>query len=277
MKVRHAMGTAAMNATRATKRRSGFAVVATSIVLPLVAACGPEPFARGYVDVASGGGDQPTCTDWNDYDDEWHRCHWDEPAIVWCNAPDAGPVYVPRADAGAGAVASSDSGRSNAGNSDGASSGTVESGASSTDGATPSSDSGAMSSVESGNTGVAADGGSSVQGGPAAPCTVSATCAPGTSCVMGSCLACPGGICSCQRDDDCPANQICDHTSGSCAQPPPACSALTTEAACVARANCIPLYGGMNCTNNLGNACHSGEANCTCATYSFAACIARGP
>jgi hypothetical protein len=133
-----------------------------------------------------------------------------------------------------------------------------------------------MSSVESGNTGIAADGGSSVQGGPVIPCTVSATCAPGTSCVMGSCLTCAGGICSCLRDDDCSANQICDHVSGSCTQPPPACSALTTEAACVARANCIPIYGGMNCTNNLGNACHSGEANCTCATYSFAACIPRG-
>jgi len=274
MKFRHAIGKATIDATRATRPLSGFAVVATSIVLPLVAACDAEPFGGGYVDVTSGGWDQPTCTDWNNYDDEWHRCHRDEPAIVWCNAPDAGAVYFPRADAGASAVASSDSGGAT-GNGDGRQNGTGESGASSADGATPSSDSGAMSSVESGNT-AAADGGSAVEGGLVTPCTVSATCAQGSSCVMGSCLTCAGGICSCQRDDDCSANQICDHVSGSCTQPPPACTALTTEAACVARANCIPVYGGMNCTNNLGNACHSGEANCTCATYSFAACVARG-
>jgi hypothetical protein len=248
-----------VDSIRATRAQSAIAAAASSAVL-LLAACGPSPLAHGYVEVTqTGGQDKPSCTDWNDYDDDWHRCHQDEPGIVWCNAPDASAGSYALPDAGASAAASVDG-----------SGGTV------TDGATSSSDS--VASGETGATGDAgaADGGSSGQAGPVNPCTVSATCAAGSSCVMGSCRPCSGGICICQRDDECPANQICDHSAGTCSQPPPSCSALTTEGECIARANCIPIYGGMSCTNNLGNACQSGEANCTCATYSFATCVARG-
>ena len=83
------------------------------------------------------------------------------------------------------------------------------------------------------------------------------------------------GAITCQRDDDCAGGQICDHDVATCTTPPPTCGQLTTEAACAARADCTPFYGGMTCTNDVGSACHSGEANCTCATYSFAACVAR--
>jgi hypothetical protein len=31
----------------------------------------------------------------------------------------------------------------------------------------------------------------------------------------------------------------------------------------------------MMCTNAMGSPCQSGEANCTCATYAFAACVNR--
>jgi hypothetical protein len=223
-----------VDSIRATRAQSAIAAAASSAVL-LLAACGPSPLAHGYVEVTqTGGQDKPSCTDWNDYDDDWHRCHQDEPGIVWCNAPDASAGSYALPDAGASAAASVDG-----------SGGTV------TDGATSSSDS--VASGETGATGDAgaADGGSSGQAGPVNPCTVSATCAAGSSCVMGSCRPCSGGICICQRDDECPANQICDHSAGTCSQPPPSCSALTTEGECIARANCIP-------------------------TYSFATCVARG-
>jgi hypothetical protein len=45
---------------------------------------------------------------------------------------------------------------------------------------------------------------------------------------------------------------------------PPACSTLTTEAACKARSDCDAVYTGMNCTcDNNG---------CTCATETFSHC-----
>jgi hypothetical protein len=106
---------------------------------------------------------------------------------------------------------------------------------------------------------------------------VGSTCPAGDACVAGACQPCAGGVCVCLRDDDCAASQVCDHTAGTCTAPPPACTALTTEADCTARADCTPIYGGMSCTNDAGDICHSGEANCTCATYSFAACVARSP
>ena len=122
---------------------------------------------------------------------------------------------------------------------------------------------------------VSADAGHATDVAGASSCVVGTTCPQGTSCVTGSCQACPGGVCTCQRDDDCSASQICDHDTATCTAPPPVCTALTTEAACSARVDCTPIYGGMSCTNNVGSPCHSGEANCTCATYSFAACVAR--
>jgi hypothetical protein len=176
---------------------------------------------------------------------------------------DAGPTYVATGDAGSTYVAPPGSGTTV----------TPDAGeASSADGGTG--DQGTMATADSGTPSRASDAAPPI---PPISCTVGATCPAGNDCVAGSCQPCVGGVCECQRDDDCPANQICDHTAGSCAQPPPACTALTTETACVARADCTPIYGGMSCTNSAGDACQSGEANCTCATYAFAACIARSP
>jgi hypothetical protein len=192
---------------------------------------------------------EPPCTKWGAYDSNWHRCHWGEPGITWCDAP---PGYVETPDAGSSYVAMPDAGET-----------------SSTDDAAG--DAGAPASADSGTSTHASDA------GQPSTCTVGATCPAGSACVAGSCQACSNGVCECQRDDDCPASQICDHTVGTCAEPPPPCTALVTEAACVARPDCTPIYGGMSCTNAAGDVCQSGEANCTCATYSFAACIARSP
>jgi len=229
---------------------------------------------------------EPNCTDWNAYDPDWHRCHWGERGINWCNAPLG---YTETVDAGSTGTGTSGSGTSTTADAgetaspDGAT-GSGGSGATADSGTASSSTGTASSGTGTGAGGAGGAGGadaSSTMGagdiGQAITCTVGATCPAGNDCVSGSCQPCVGGVCACQRDDDCPANQICDHTAGTCTQPPPACTALTTEAACVARADCIPIYGGMSCTNSAGDACQSGEANCTCATYAFAACIARSP
>lgn len=46
--------------------------------------------------------------------------------------------------------------------------------------------------------------------------------------------------------------------------PPPACSTLTVEADCVARADCDPIYTGSDCTCDRNG--------CTCKTEVFASC-----
>ncbi len=241
----------------------------------------------GYVVPASEPTTQPDCTDWYAYDEPWHRRHCDDPGWVWCNAPGAGTGSTASSDAGANGVAAADTGATPTATPDGALASSLDSGAPSSSGSSSGNDSGAAgngptsdaSSLADAGGATIEDGGASGQAGDGAPvgaCTDSTTCAVGTSCVAGLCQPCSGGVCVCQRDDDCPASQICDHAAGTCAAPPPACTALTTEAACTARADCSPIYGGMMCTNDAGSECHSGEANCTCVTYSFAACVARG-
>jgi hypothetical protein len=239
---------------------------------------------------------EPRCTDWNNYSGYWHRCHWGEPGINWCNPP-AGYVTTSGAGSGsasgstagsggsatadAGGVSSTGSAGGDAGSSATADSGSLSDGASVGTGAggdaggggnSGSGESGASGSGTMGSTGSSGD-----SGAEALSCTVGATCPAGDACVAGTCQPCAGGVCVCLRDDDCPASQVCDHTVGTCTAAPPACTALTTEANCTARADCTPVYGGMSCTNTAGDICQSGEANCTCATYSFAACVARTP
>jgi hypothetical protein len=106
-------------------------------------------------------------------------------------------------------------------------------------------------------------------------CMTTATCPAGSQCASGVCEPCVGGVCTCRRDTDCSNEEICNHNNGTCELAPPTCVMLTVEADCVARADCRPIYAGMNCTNAQGTTCQSGEANCTCATYSFAACVDR--
>ena len=100
-----------------------------------------------------------------------------------------------------------------------------------------------------------------------------------------------GGDCAgfdaqeCSRHDDCVAQHAsdwsacpdfdpsCDFSAGhfmSCAAeaaaPPPACTTLG-EAACVARADCAPLYAGSDCTCTA--------SGCTCDTWTFDTCHSR--
>jgi hypothetical protein len=223
------------------------------------------------------------CKDWYAYDWDWHRCHWREP-IIWCNEPsgidyDAATIVV--GDSGGSGGNASDSGlasgNGSSGSADGSSGSSSSTGAGLGDGGPGSAGGeGGTSGSESAD---ASDGGSSngSDGSGVIACDTSVTCPLGTSCVAGTCQTCSDAGCVCQRDDDCPSPQVCDHSSATCTSPPPACTTLTSEAACSARADCTPVYGGMNCTNSAGSTCHSGEADCTCATYSFAVCTPRSP
>ena len=53
---------------------------------------------------------------------------------------------------------------------------------------------------------------------------------------------------------------------------PLACPAITDEAECLARPDCSAFYEGIDCTNPSGTACHSGDADCTCASFEFSSC-----
>jgi hypothetical protein len=232
---------------------------------------------------------EPACTNWNAYSEEWHRRHCDV-AIRWCDTGHGGSTGAAGSSGAAGTK-----GTSGAGGTTGGTTGSTGTGAAAgTSGTAGSNGSAGSTNGTGGGTGSAGSGGASVDsgvvmdGGHAAPdaghatdgkgttsCLVSATCPQGTSCVTGSCQACAGGVCACQRDDDCSSSQVCNHDKGACTTPPPACTVLTAEAACSARVDCAPIYGGMSCTNAVGSPCHSGEANCTCEMYSFAACVGR--
>lgn len=135
-------------------------------------------------------------------------------------------------------------------------------------------DSGSGSAADSGRALDSGSGGGA-DAGTGAACTDSATCPSGQQCSSRTCQPCARGICACQRDNDCPRGEICNHQMGVCGAAPPTCADLRTEPACAARADCRPIYAGMHCTNDRGSECHSGEANCTCATYEFAVCANR--
>jgi hypothetical protein len=76
----------------------------------------------------------------------------------------------------------------------------------------------------------------------------------------------------CTSDPDCGHGYICS-ADGRCVLP--ACGNLHTEADCLARQDCIPIYAGMHCVDPQGRMCVPGDMNCTCATYSFAVCAAH--
>jgi len=258
---------------------------------------------------------RPACTEWDTYDADWHRRHCDDPIHwcnvpdtigtsgggttgttggAGSKGSATGAAGVAGSTGAGGAAGSADSkgstagaagvgGSTGCGGAAGGAGSTGGGGAAGTGagGKVTTRDAGVSEADTGASVGSALDGGYAIadaghpMGGEGA-CVVGASCPQaGTSCVTGLCQTCPGGSCSCQRDDDCSAMQICDHDTATCKSPPPACTALTTEATCSARVDCTPFYGGMSCTNNVGSPCHSGEANCTCATYSFAACVAR--
>jgi len=53
---------------------------------------------------------------------------------------------------------------------------------------------------------------------------------------------------------------------------PPVCGHVNDETDCLSRSDCLASYDGINCTHPDGTACHTGDTNCTCQSYVFAAC-----
>ena len=59
---------------------------------------------------------------------------------------------------------------------------------------------------------------------------------------------------------------------------PPVCASVNDETDCLARtADCQAVYAGQDCTTTDGTACVSGDAGCTCATFSFDHCTDKTP
>ncbi|HEY3802532.1 MAG TPA: hypothetical protein VGL61_07980 [Kofleriaceae bacterium] len=56
----------------------------------------------------------------------------------------------------------------------------------------------------------------------------------------------------------------------------PACGNINDEQDCLNRANdCTAVYTGIDCTNSSGQSCTSGDAGCTCQSFSFDHCSAN--
>jgi hypothetical protein len=94
-----------------------------------------------------------------------------------------------------------------------------------------------------------------------ATCTHDGQCGAGFHCSTrdGDCLPPPG----CDDGEVCPA--VC---GGVCVPdgipPPPTCYAIESEATCIARADCEPVY--------VGSDCHCDAGGCGCDSHTFAEC-----
>jgi hypothetical protein len=108
---------------------------------------------------------------------------------------------------------------------------------------------------------------------PPQPCETDEECAAG-------CYCSSEGVCEesnwCFGNQDCAEGFVCNLT-GTCVpaeEPPPppvTCEDLGDEA-CVADEACSPVYRGVNCTSETGDACTSESANCSCESFAFDSC-----
>ena len=104
------------------------------------------------------------------------------------------------------------------------------------------------------------------------------TCMPGTD-PAGACtgdLTCTTGAPKC-AEGEVPLIAAGCYT-GACraiaaCEAAPTCKALSHENDCISRnADCSTVYNGHGCTTPDGSACHTGDANCTCTSFTFASC-----
>jgi hypothetical protein len=105
------------------------------------------------------------------------------------------------------------------------------------------------------------------------------TCLPGQN-PAGTCAGDVSATCS-TAEPQCPTGQvpllIDSCWNGNCVayascNLPPVCSHINDEMDCLNRSDCSGIYDGIACTKPDGSACHSGDTNCTCQSYVFAAC-----
>jgi hypothetical protein len=117
-------------------------------------------------------------------------------------------------------------------------------------------------------------------GTPSEGCQANADCPQGSFCELVS------GVCvytgSCQQDADCGDGLTCDEEVGTCVPgedpppPPPTCAEIALEADCSARADCVPIYAGVNCSCGPNCECKGVEPNCVCERFDYFACAAVG-
>jgi Dickkopf-like protein len=100
---------------------------------------------------------------------------------------------------------------------------------------------------------------------PAGSCGATLTCAtPEPTCAAGQTALILNGCWT----GECRAINQCSEV--------PACTSLEHEADCLDRtAGCSAIYSGQNCHTPTGGACHAGDTNCTCSTFSFDRCVSR--
>jgi len=94
-------------------------------------------------------------------------------------------------------------------------------------------------------------------GTPPQACTTAAPqCASGEVPLLDATTGCFTG--TCEAYGSCGANPVCEH--------------INDETNCLSRNDCDAAYTGHGCHKPDGTACHSGDTNCTCTSYTFASC-----
>ncbi len=102
-------------------------------------------------------------------------------------------------------------------------------------------------------------------------CTTDAQCGPGEYCAGGE------GACRqatpCTGESDCAPGFNCDPAKSACfPASAPTCGELGTEAECAARADCLPIYAGIECSCGADCTCQGGEPGCVCQSFEFFRC-----
>lgn len=124
--------------------------------------------------------------------------------------------------------------------------------------------SGAAGSGANGNEGGGGEGGAG-----ASSCLEHADCAAGWYCdEEGACAA----SAECEDDDACDEGFICDADLASCIPGERTCEELDTELACSERADCEPVYAGVDCSCGPDCTCIGGEPGCVCESFEFFTC-----
>jgi hypothetical protein len=79
----------------------------------------------------------------------------------------------------------------------------------------------------------------------------------------------------CDNERDCLPGFNCNYEVNQC-EPAAAetCGELDLEADCASRADCIPVYGGTNCSCGQDCECEGGEPGCICESFEFFVCRA---
>jgi hypothetical protein len=83
----------------------------------------------------------------------------------------------------------------------------------------------------------------------------------------------PEPVTPCEKENDCGPGFNCNLDVNEC-QPADAetCGELESEAACADRSDCIPIYGGLNCSCGADCECQGGDPGCVCETFDYVVC-----